>query len=240
MSQPVPQEPQQSPSIWQPVAVFAGVFATAAFVLRFPPFQAWSGTLIPLLFVVASLEASERGGISLEGAGLDFGGLLTRSKPFWSSLRQGLLRLLREAGVAVLVAVIVYVPYAIGYRFLVAPESPFQPQLPPNHASFLATHLLMVAVPEEMFFRGYLQTAIRAAHPPSVTVLGVRVSLFAWMTQATLFALIHLAGSNSPGVLAVFFPGLLFGWVRAWRGGIAAAVVLHGLANLLGDVLARS
>ncbi|MCC6875407.1 MAG: CPBP family intramembrane metalloprotease, partial [Sandaracinaceae bacterium] len=35
------------------------------------------------------------------------------------------------------------------------------------------------------------------------------------------------------------FPGLLFGWMRARRGGIGAALVLHALSNVLADVLER-
>jgi membrane protease YdiL (CAAX protease family) len=32
--------------------------------------------------------------------------------------------------------------------------------------------------------------------------------------------------------LAVFFPALLFGWLRARTGGIGASVVFHALCNL--------
>ena len=33
-----------------------------------------------------------------------------------------------------------------------------------------------------------------------------------------------LATEPHPAKLATFFPGLLFGWLRAWRGGIGAAI----------------
>ena len=39
--------------------------------------------------------------------------------------------------------------------------------------------------------------------------------------------------------LATFFPGLLFGWLRARRDGIGAAVVLHALSNLFAETLVR-
>ena len=32
---------------------------------------------------------------------------------------------------------------------------------------------------------------------------------------------------------------LLFGWMRAWRGGIGAAALVHALSNVYGDMLAR-
>jgi membrane protease YdiL (CAAX protease family) len=38
----------------------------------------------------------------------------------------------------------------------------------------------------------------------------------------------------------VFFPALLFGWLRARTGGIGAPVVFHALCNLFADYLAKS
>jgi membrane protease YdiL (CAAX protease family) len=36
-----------------------------------------------------------------------------------------------------------------------------------------------------------------------------------------------------PWRLATFFPGLLFGWLRARTGGVVAPAVAHALSNLL-------
>jgi hypothetical protein len=58
--------------------------------------------------------------------------------------------------------------------------------------------------------------------------------------QALLFALIHFAVDLNPARLAVFFPALLFGWLRALRGGIGAAAAFHASCNLLSEVLVRS
>jgi membrane protease YdiL (CAAX protease family) len=55
-----------------------------------------------------------------------------------------------------------------------------------------------------------------------------------------LFAAIHFLVEPHPARLAVFFPALLFGWTRAWRGGIGAALVLHAMSNLYSEILARS
>jgi membrane protease YdiL (CAAX protease family) len=40
--------------------------------------------------------------------------------------------------------------------------------------------------------------------------------------------------------LSVFFPSLLFGWLRARTGGIGASVFFHALCNLFAAYLARS
>ena len=70
--------------------------------------------------------------------------------------------------------------------------------------------------------------------------LGVELAPSAWSMQAALFAALHFAVEPHPARLAVFFPALLFGWVRAWRGGIGAAKALHALSKLYSEILARS
>jgi membrane protease YdiL (CAAX protease family) len=37
----------------------------------------------------------------------------------------------------------------------------------------------------------------------------------------------------------VFFPALVFGWMRARTGGIGAAVLFHALCNIFSATLAR-
>ena len=43
----------------------------------------------------------------------------------------------------------------------------------------------------------------------------------------------------APERLAVAFPALLFGWLRAWRGGIGAALLVHAASNVYADILVR-
>lgn len=93
------------------------------------------------------------------------------------------------------------------------------------------TQLLVVALPEEIFFRGYVQT-----------LLGQRLrrNAPAWLGEqwpailaaSALFALAHLAGTMQPARLVVFFPAMLFGWLRHRTGSLIAPVLLHTLANL--------
>jgi membrane protease YdiL (CAAX protease family) len=104
-------------------------------------------------------------------------------------------------------------------------------RLPENLVLLVPVQLLVVALPEEMFYRGFLQTAwARGAPGRGVTVLGARLGRGFLATQI-LFALGHLVVLQ-PWRLATFFPGLLFGWLRERTGNVAAAVVLHALSNL--------
>jgi membrane protease YdiL (CAAX protease family) len=70
-----------------------------------------------------------------------------------------------------------------------------------------------------------------------VKILRVPVSPIAWLAQAALFAIVHFVVDFNPAKLAVFFPALLFGWMRAWRGGIGAAILFHAMCNVYADLL---
>jgi membrane protease YdiL (CAAX protease family) len=66
---------------------------------------------------------------------------------------------------------------------------------------------------------------------PSRRILGAEIGPGFLATQA-LFAAGHLV-TLQPWRLATFFPGLLFGWLRARTGGVVAPAVAHALSNLL-------
>jgi membrane protease YdiL (CAAX protease family) len=146
----------------------------------------------------------------------------------------------RELAAAIAVAAVVFPLYGAGYYWWAEPSSSFSLALPPALASLTLAQLVVVALPEEAFFRGYLQTVFADAESRRVRVLGVSLAPAACLLQAALFALVHFIVDPNPARLAVFFPALLFGWVRAWRGGIGASVALHAMSNLYSEILARS
>lgn len=104
--------------------------------------------------------------------------------------------------------------------------------------TYIVVHLGLIALPEEWFFRGYLQPRLDRRFGTPVNVLGVRLG-WGVVLSAAAFAILHPI--LIPGVyrLAVFFPALLFGWLRAKTGNIGAAVVVHACANLLQAILLR-
>lgn len=117
-----------------------------------------------------------------------------------------------------------------------APRFAFR--LPDRFEEWIITDLFVVALPEEFFYRGYLQTRLRDAWPRGRLVFGARLGPAFWVT-ALLFALGHLAIFQA-WRLAVFFPALLFGWMRERSGSILAPALLHACANLLIKVLDAS
>ena len=93
-----------------------------------------------------------------------------------------------------------------------------------------------VALPEEMFYRGYFQPALERRLPPGRRWFGVPLGWAAVITAA-LFALGHFLGEYNPVRLGPFFPSLVFSWLRNRRGSLWGAVAFHALANILGEVL---
>lgn len=113
------------------------------------------------------------------------------------------------------------------------------PRLPPGFAESAFTQLIVVALPEELFFRGYLLARLEEVFPARRRLLGGGVGL-ALLVSALLFALGHVLVDLDPRRFAVFFPGLLFGWMRSATGSIAAGVLAHASANLYIDALHRT
>jgi hypothetical protein len=99
--------------------------------------------------------------------------------------------------------------------------------------------LVVVAIPEELFFRGYLMERLERVWPPTRNLFGAKVG-WALIVSSALFAIGHVAVIPNPQRLAVFFPALLFGWMRARTGSIAAGALYHALCNILADTLHTS
>ncbi len=156
------------------------------------------------------------------------------------AIRKALPSAVRELGVAIGIGAVVFPLYALGFYWWNEPTGNFSLTLPPNVASFVLAQLVVIALPEEAFFRGYLQSALSDLTERRRRVFGVELALGAWVLQAALFAAVHFMVEPQPARLAVFFPALLFGWTRAWRGGIGAALTLHAMSNLYSEILARS
>jgi membrane protease YdiL (CAAX protease family) len=103
-------------------------------------------------------------------------------------------------------------------------------------AEFCLVQMLVVALPEELFFRGFLLGLLEKRFPPKRRILGGGVGL-ALVLSSLAFAIIHIPKDGDPRVLATFFPGLLFGWMRSATGSILASTITHGASNILIKVL---
>lgn len=112
-------------------------------------------------------------------------------------------------------------------------------RLPGGYWEVVLGQLIAVGIPEEYFFRGYMQTRLEGVWPPRRKLLGAPVGPSLVVTSV-LFALGHLLVDFNALRLAVFFPGLVFGWMRQFTGSILAGVLFHALSNLISDILHKS
>lgn len=107
---------------------------------------------------------------------------------------------------------------------------------PSLSAEGCAVQLFVVALPEELFFRGFLHGFLERRFPPKRRILGGGVGL-ALVLSATAFALVHLPRYGDPRALATFVPGLLFGWMRSATGSIFASTLTHAGSNIIARTL---
>jgi membrane protease YdiL (CAAX protease family) len=112
-------------------------------------------------------------------------------------------------------------------------------RLPDGFVLLALSQIVVVAVPEEFFFRGYLWTRFEERFPSRRRLWGAPVGWPLLITSA-LFALGHVLVDFDVQRLAVFFPALVFGWMRARTGAIAAGALFHALCNLVSEVLHAS
>ncbi len=94
----------------------------------------------------------------------------------------------------------------------------------PLSAWFCLSQLVFVALPEETFFRGSLQPSLLPERPYASIII-----------TSVVFALAHLVSERNPLRLLVFFPSLVFGWLRLRSGSVVPGIVFHALCNIVED-----
>lgn len=152
-------------------------------------------------------------------------------------------RLVRSVGIALgwalAAAAVTFVPFYFGFRFFWHPRVPFALHITPwDFAKEVAGQILIIALPEEAFYRGYLQSRLDEAFPARVRIFGANVGP-AIVVTSVIFAIGHFATIREPARLAVFFPSLLFGWLRARTKGVGAGVAFHAACNVYSELLGR-
>lgn len=230
----MPRDPlREALAVW--LAVMGGLLALALLGRAVPVVGQLLGALAVAAFLAAPTYALERRGQDARDAGF-------RSDRLFADLAWSL-------GACALVLP----PFALLFaRFVeVLPSLPgrLQPLLAPyagaphpllfalpSDAGALARLLgriggnAAVALAEEFFYRGYLTLRLEERFPPRTRIFGAPLGLGA-LIAAALFALGHLL-VPAPFRLAVFFPALLFAWLRARTGTVVGAAICHFLCNV--------
>ena len=218
-----------------PLAVAAGV-TVAVTVASYAAPADYAATAVGAVFIaVITGLVLRRDAATIRHFGLSLGGLLEPNVIDWR-------RVSREAGRAaawaVGLAAVVTVPFAIGFRIYWHARSPFVFRLPASVLDEVFGQALVIALPEEGFYRGYLLTALDDIWGTPWTLFKAKLG-WGWLVSSAIFAVGHFFTEPDPQRLAVFFPALVFGWLRARTGGVGAPALFHVLCNVLASTLSR-
>lgn len=209
---------RREPHIWflmEVVVVSTTVLGLVCLVRHLSEQQA--GIVIPWVLTLGALLPTLARGRGLNELGIQLG-----------RVRQDLV-LLGAGAVSVFVVGVI----ARGMLDRLLDEPPLTAAVQENRwVVWVLFQIAYVALPEELFFRGYF--------------LGGSARLLGWdgtagrssaeyggmVLSAGLFAIFHALSFGSPISLLTFFPGLLFAWVYVRMQTIVAPVLLHTAANM--------
>jgi membrane protease YdiL (CAAX protease family) len=199
------------------ILVTAGVFVAARMLLRHSG-TGYQWLLVPALLVAAALI------------------------PTWISRRDfariGLHRddAMRSARILSVVFLCMLPPLLLGLRIAAHFDLPvpLRPSVAGQRGwlAWLLYQFLYVAVAEEVFFRGYVQTNVArvlATRPWRSRAVGEGVVL---LLSAACFAVAHALVQGRVLSLLTFFPGLLLAWLFSRTRVLLTPILFHGLANV--------
>jgi membrane protease YdiL (CAAX protease family) len=230
-AKPVPSKPRRD----QPLLVGA-VTTVAVTIASYAAPADYAATAVGAVFLaVVTTLILRHDAATIRHHGLSLGGLF---EPQSIDFRRVLRDALRAGAWAGGLAAVVTVPFAIGFRLYWHPRQPFVFRLPASVMDEVFGQILVIALPEEAFYRGYLMTALDDAWGTPWTLFKAKLG-WGWLASSAIFAVGHFFTEPDPQRLAVFFPALVFGWMRARTGGVGAPALFHVLCNLLGGTLSR-
>ncbi|MBN1507503.1 MAG: CPBP family intramembrane metalloprotease [Sedimentisphaerales bacterium] len=142
-----------------------------------------------------------------------------------------------KSGIALLVAaaagMLVLGFLAVAAFKHMAIQPPLAASIPPDgRLVWVLFQFVYVALPEELFFRGYVLGSSLCLLTTSGKMSPLVAGLTAVLLSAAVFALSHVLILGHAASLLTFFPALLFGWLFVRMGSLVPAVVLHGVANI--------
>jgi membrane protease YdiL (CAAX protease family) len=201
-------------ALLEPLAATALALGAALVVTRAQGVAGAAWLLVPLIWIAAAIIPTRLGG-----------------RP-WAEIGVVPLRPARDGKIFLLAAATVFPLFFFTcWIWMHCGRAHFPGPVVTAWGPWVFYQLLYVAIPEELFFRGYVQgrleQALSGAFPRGVATGGV-IGL-----SALIFALVHWGVLGSAGGMWVFFPALVFGWLRARTGALWAPVAFHAAANVL-------
>lgn len=231
----VPFIDQEPVGARRPLLAAAITTAAVTAVSYFSP-DKYAATLVGVSFLAATWWLVLRHDESTVRAyGLSLGGVL---EPAPLEPRRVARDALHAVAWALLLIAVIFPFFWLGYRAFWHPRMHFGFHLPASLFDEIAGQLVVIALPEEAFFRGYLQSSLDRAWAPRWRILGADLGP-GWLVAAAIFAVGHYLTIHHPARLAVFFPALVFGWLRKRTGGVGAGLLFHAACNVFSATLGR-
>ena len=103
----------------------------------------------------------------------------------------------------------------------------------PDSINFILLTLLLTALPEEWFFRGYFMQRLQL-----LVKKVIYYKLTANVLTSLFFALLHVPNQGWFG-LTIFFPSMFFGWLYQKYNDLILVICIHALFNLIYFVFIR-
>jgi membrane protease YdiL (CAAX protease family) len=149
-----------------------------------------------------------------------------------------------ELAVFLKISLLVFLPYCLAYAAFfhlravqLEQELFFSFSLPDKLWYEALVQIFVVALPEELFYRGFLQGSLLKVWPQHKPLwLPGRAILLTNL----FFALGHVVGTLSPERLLTFFPGLIFSYLTLRNKSIFSTILFHALCNIIGAILYQS
>jgi membrane protease YdiL (CAAX protease family) len=91
----------------------------------------------------------------------------------------------------------------------------------------LFTQIFTIALPEEFFYRGFLQSSLLQKWTPTQAII----------TTNIIFAFGHFVGNFDLPRLLTFFPGLIFSLCVYRYRSLLSAILFHAIFNIFGQIL---
>ena len=110
-------------------------------------------------------------------------------------------------------------------------EKTYTGTLPENLLLICAYHFFYVAIPEEFFYRGYMQGRFAEIYKKKWNIFGVSMGWGSVITSI-FFAFGHSIVMHQWWHFAIFFPSMLFAWMREKSGGVVAGAMFHATCNI--------
>lgn len=144
-------------------------------------------------------------------------------------LLKGEVKGLRWNGRGVLIGISLSIVLLLAYLVLCVYVLDKPVRLSNISSSIIIQHLLLVAVPEEVFFRGYLQEEVGN----NVRAILIVSALFAIGHLVTRCLGMECSGSAYLENILTFFPSLAMGFMYFVSGTLWANIIFHFLANIV-------